>query len=56
MAGNVSEWTMEGNYTSMRIIRGSNCYSDDEYVNNRLLRSAYDAEFDGGFRPALYIK
>ena len=57
MAGNVSEWTMEGNYTSMRIICGSDCYSDDEYVHNRLLGGpAYDAEFDGGFRPALYIK
>ena len=54
MAGNLWEWTMEGNYTTNRVIRG-------ESGNNRPVidRDGYlvtDSHANKTFRPSLYIK
>jgi len=58
MAGNLYEWTMEGNNTVYRVIRGS-CYrsvGNDSPVSSRNYYGPHSVYDNNGFRPALYIK
>ena len=57
MAGNVSDWTIEANYTSYRVPRGGCCdsYGSDYPASNR---DNYSPRYSGdnyGFRVALYM-
>lgn len=57
LAGNVSEWTTEANYTSSRVRRGGRCY---DYGSNipASYRNYYSPSYTSnyiGFRLALYL-
>ena len=57
LAGNVWEWTMEANSSTIRVLRGGD-YSSNGSSNpasNRLSDSPADSNNDFGFRSALYL-
>ena len=58
LAGNVREWTMEANSTSIRVLRGGNCYDNGSTypARNRSYDYPYGSYVDYGCRGALYIK
>ena len=58
MAGNLYEWTMEGLYAYCRVLRGGSFHGSggDDSVSYRVLAGPDGANFDCGFRSALYIK
>ena len=57
MAGNMWEWTMEGNTSNLRTIRGGGLYSDGSvYERNRSQSDQDAANTTYGLRIALYIK
>jgi hypothetical protein len=58
MAGNMSEWTMEGEFSNYREVRGgySNVDGTDRPVSNRYGFNPTIVYAGFGFRPSLYIK
>ena len=58
LAGNVYDWTLEANYTNIRVLRGGRYYDSGSNVpaSHRFNDSPTSSSFSCGCRSALYIK
>ena len=57
MAGNVSDWTIEANYTNLRVYRGGYSNNNGNYypASNRVVNYPTNSDDSTGFRVALYM-